>query len=431
MRATRLFLVMGFCVLHCELISSRVYIVMSEITRLRDLESNQSDLRLLHLIWEHPTKMVGGMGVAGAGLCEALADHEGVNVQVIAPKFNKGDDFININSYHLDIDMGAALKLQVRVERKQDLAGIKGAVADFTREVYVMALTEPKVRACSVVHAHDWMTAAAGVSVQRLQGVPLILHVHSTQVDREGVHAKGAVYLHEKWAMQHADVIITVSDYTKRMIVLHYEISAEKIRVVRNAGDSKLEKNFPLTDAFLSKKEPVVIFAGRLVRQKYPESAVEIMAGALKQVKSARGVIAGGGEMLGVIRDLVKFKGMGERIEVLGNVPHENMHTIYEKASVLLLPSMSEPFGLVALEAARVGVAVLLSDRCGASEVLKSAPVVELYQTDVWIDSLVKLLENKEMREAQVHQQISEIADYDWSNAGDAVLEIVDELLKE
>jgi glycosyltransferase involved in cell wall biosynthesis len=275
-----------------------------------------------------------------------------------------------------------------------------------------------------IIHAHDWMTAAAGVSVQRSHGVPLILHVHSTQIDREGKHARGAVYQHEKWAMQQADAIIAVSDYTKHVIIDHYDISPEKIRVVRNASRANEE------DYLQQKKEPVVMFAGRLVTQKCPEAAVEIMTAALKRVKNARGVIAGGGEKLAVIRDLVKFKGMGDRIEVLGNVPQKNMHAIYAMAKVLILPSISEPFGLVALEAAHAGVAVILSDRCGAAEVLKSAQVVELYQTDEWVDHLVELLEDPSVREAQVRQQMREIEDYQWSDAGAQVLSIVRELVK-
>ncbi|MFT5905985.1 MAG: glycosyltransferase involved in cell wall biosynthesis [Cryomorphaceae bacterium] len=391
-------------------------------------DSNRDDLKLLHLIWEPPAKVVGGLGVAGAALCDALEEKERVKVWVMAPSDRVNINLNNINAYQLDIDSEDALKLQESVGNQQDLVGIKGAVADFTREVSMAHLTDPEQDACTLVHAHDWMTAAAGVNVQRSQGVPLILHVHSTQVDREGAHAKGAVYQHEKWAMQQADTIIAVSDYTRRVITDHYDIPSDKIRVVRNASSSD-EQSIPLTREGNVEREPVVMFAGRLVAQKYPEAAVEIMVGSLKRVKNARGVIAGGGDKLGVIRDLVKFKGMGDRIEVLGNVPQKNMHTIYDTAAVLILPSISEPFGLVAMEAARAGVAVMLSDRCGVSEVLKSAQVIELYQTNMWIDSLVRLLESSELRETQVHQQMIEVEGYEWSDAGDEVLEIVNEIV--
>ncbi|MGJ8656525.1 MAG: glycosyltransferase family 4 protein [Akkermansiaceae bacterium] len=408
---------------------------MLDVTQAPESKPKRDELELLHLVWEHPTKVVGGLGVAGAFLCKALAGNDGVGVEVMSPSSCMNDEVANVNSYHLNIDTENAEKLQAGVESQLDLVGIDGAVADYTKEVYAALLAKGGASRCSLVHAHDWMTAAAGVCVQRALGVPLILHVHSTQVDREGAHAQGAVYQHEKWAMEQADLIIAVSDYTKGVIIKYYGISADKVRVVWNASisfdEAELE-NLPLMPLSIKgvvEKKSLVMFAGRLVGQKYPEAAVEIMAGALRKVDSARGVIAGGGDRLQAIRELVKFKGMGERIEVLGSVPQRNMGTIYEAASVLILPSMSEPFGLVALEAARAGVAVMVSDRCGVSELLKSAKVTELYEFDKWVDDLVALLEDKELREAQVARQLVEVESYDWSDAGDAVLEIVNELL--
>jgi glycogen synthase len=383
---------------------------------------------MLHLIWEHPHRLVGGLGMAANSLSDALKKREGIKVRVMTPSAMMNENSFIKNTYQLDIGIQEALLLQKRVENKQDLMGINGVVASFAEKISAACVNDLELAGCKIVHAHDWMTAAAGVSVQRSLGVPLILHVHSTHVDREGAHAKGAVFLHEKWAMQQADVVIAVSDYTKRVIEKYYDISPEKIRVVRNAinvdeGDDSSGKNVHFH------KEPVVMFAGRLVAQKHPEAAVEIMAGALKKLEHARGVIAGGGEKLEVIRELVKFKGMESRIEVLGHVPQKNMHAIYASASVLIMPSISEPFGLVAVEAARAGVAVMMSDRCGASEVLKSARVIGLYQTHDWIDSVVELMENKDIREAQVRKQEDEIEAYQWSDAGAEVMKIVYELL--
>lgn len=412
---------------------------MLDIIHSPKKDHDVDDLELLHLVWEDPAKIVGGLGVASAHLCDALAKKEGVSVAVVSPSSDLDEGFIGANSYCLDIDVEDAERLQVAVVRGMDLVGVNGAVAKFTNEVYVRQLAGDEGYKCQLVHAHDWMTAAAGVCIKRAQGVPLILHVHSTQVDREGVHSQGAVYQHEKWAMGEADLIIAVSEYTKRVIVEHYGVPEDKIRVVWNASVDSAEvelksENLPLEPLSIKgvvEKKPLVMFAGRLVGQKYPEAAVEIMVGALRKVEGARGVIAGGGDRLQAIRELVQFKGMGERIEVLGSVPQRNMGTIYDAASVLILPSMSEPFGLVALEAARAGVAVMVSDRCGVSELLKSAKVTELYATESWVDGVVELLEDKEVRDAQVGRQLLEVESYDWSDAGDAVLEVVGEFLVE
>ncbi len=400
---------------------------MSEVAHSCRQNKHHFEKVMLHLIWENPDRIDGGMGVAAHALCGALSHYSGINVQVMTPDLSEVANTIDKNNYQLDIDYHAALLLQDRIEHQQSLEGMRVSMAEFAEEVKFSCLNKFERGGCSTVHAHDWMTAAAGVCVQRLLRVPLVLHVHSTQLDREGVHSRGAVFQHEKWAMNKADVIIAVSDYTKRVITELYDIFPEKIHVIRNAvKEDASVKILSRTNAF--KKEPIVMFAGRLVGQKHPEAAVEIISGALKKVPAAKGVIVGGGDKLAMLRELVKFKKMDDRIEVLGHVPQKNMRAIYDSASVLIMPSVSEPFGLVAIEAASAGVAVIMSDRCGASELLKSACIIDLHQSQQWIDCLVKLLQNDELRERQVLQQWREIDGYAWSDAAAKLTDIVGEL---
>jgi len=398
---------------------------------------DRSSLRLLHLVWEPPTRVVGGMGIAVANLCRSLEKHTNVGVTVMSPSAQVGQDITNVSSYDLGINQDEALQIQDGVDQLQGLTGVDGVVAQFIREVDIALRSgmHGEVPRYSVVHAHDWMTAAAGVCVKRTHGVPLILHIHSTQFDREGAQSQGALFSHEKWAMEQADVIVAVSHYTKNIITEFYGIRADKVRVVWNASSSfSGERGSVFVNSYSSmgavSDSSLVLFAGRLVDQKYPELAIEIMVRALKRVPSARGVIAGGGDKLESIRKLIDFKGMRDRIEVLGSVPQENMATLYRAASVLLVPSLSEPFGLVALEAARGGAAVMLSDRCGVSEILKSAKVTELRDLDGWVDGVVKFLKSPELCDEQVKNQNEDLKDYSWDAASAEVLSVVRELLQ-
>lgn len=422
-----------------------------------------SDVRLLHLVWEPASRLVGGLGVAAAGLCDALREVEGVSVDVISPDdavlpartvILKRTENINhrpvrrqpiysdsqVNSYGLTMESENAQALRSRVistvhlleldidDDEKCLEGRDCKVTRFTEQVS-KEVTESKVN-YTAVHAHDWMTAAAGVWMQKHKNVPLILHIHSTHMDRVGAHAKGAVYEHEKWAMEQADVIIAVSSYTKDKIVENYGISPERIRVILNAscsGEVAVAK--PALDrSTRGSYMPTVLFAGRLESQKSPMLALEIMAAVLRRVEGARGMIAGGGEMLDSIRKVVKFKNMEDRIDVLGKVPHQNMPSVYRSASVVIMPSVSEPFGLVALEAAREGVAVLLSDRCGCYELLRSAIVNDLYDVGAWTQDVVNLLEDSKLRETQVKQQLEDIGEYSWNDVSSKVLGILEEL---
>jgi len=259
--------------------------------------------------------------------------------------------------------------------------------------------------------------------------IPMVLHIHSTHMDREGSHAMGAVFEHEKWAMKQADMIVAVSAYTKAVIIENYGVPEKKVRIILNAGGTALKHGEQLVRSY-SNKVPMVLFAGRLESQKSPLLALEIMMGALRRVKNARGVLAGGGEMLEPIRQIVKFKRMEDRIEVLGRIPQTNMPSVYQDASVIVMPSLSEPFGLVALEAAREGVAVILSDRCGASELMSSAIVHNLHDVDAWIDDVVELLENPDLCEAQVNKQLTDVGAYSWTDVSAEVLDLVIEMTR-
>ena len=389
-----------------------------------------SDVKLLHLVWEPATSVVGGLGVAVAGLCKALSEIDGVSVDVISPNIEITSGIqssFTMNSYALKIGAEEALKLQESViaeaELDKSLVGVESKVVDFTKKVSTQLVQCQKDY--TVVHAHDWMTAAAGVWVKRSMKVPMILHIHSTHMDREGSHAIGAVYDHEKWAMQQADMIVAVSAYTKSVIIKHYGVSEDKVRVILNAGGTALKHD---GQSGGEDKVPMVLFAGRLESQKSPLLALEIMIGSLRRVTGARGVIVGGGEMLDSIRQIVKFKRMEHRIEVLGRIPQINMPAVYQSASVIVMPSLSEPFGLVALEAAREGVAVMVSDRCGVSELMSLAIVNSLCDVNAWTNGVVELLENSDLCEAQVAKQFNDIGSYSWKDVSSSVLDLVVEM---
>src|SRR5207253_6505970 len=86
-----------------------------------------------------------------------------------------------------------------------------------------------------VVHAHDWMTFPAGMAVAALKGTPLVVHVHSTEFDRSGLHVDQRIYDIERRGMHAAIRIIAVSYLTKNLITHHYGIDPGKVEVVYNA----------------------------------------------------------------------------------------------------------------------------------------------------------------------------------------------------
>src|SRR3954454_19998178 len=86
-----------------------------------------------------------------------------------------------------------------------------------------------------VVHAHDWMTFPAGLAVAGIKGVPLVVHVHSTEFDRAGMHVDSRIYDVERRGMHGAIKVVAVSSLTKNIITHHYGVAPEKVEVIYNA----------------------------------------------------------------------------------------------------------------------------------------------------------------------------------------------------
>ena len=129
-----------------------------------------------------------------------------------------------------------------------------------------------------IIHAHDWMTMLAGIKIKQQTGKPLVMHIHSLEVDRSGENSKGGVYELEKKGMEYADLLMPVSNFTANNIHKYYGIDKSKMSVIHNG--SVLVKSFKSKRKF---KEKTVLFVGRLTRQKGPEKFLDIASKVLDQ----------------------------------------------------------------------------------------------------------------------------------------------------
>lgn len=266
-------------------------------------------------------------------------------------------------------------------QRHSDVT-ILGHVLEFSAFV----LSQKNLSQASVIHAHDWHTLLAAVAIKQKWGIPFVLHLHSCQLEREGRVATNWIYELEQWGINLADKVICVSHHSAKFIGEHYSVGQEKLSVVHNALSSSL--GFARSE----KPKDTVLFAGRLSGQKSPELMVEIFRKLLELKPDSKLLIAGDGELTQNLRAIVEFHAISDSVELLGKVPYSFMPRLYERASVLCLPSVAEPFGLVALEAASCGLKVILSDSCGVIELLGSASCVSLEDIPAWVQHLAEAL---------------------------------------
>ena len=342
-------------------------------------------IRTLMLGWEFPPFINGGLGVACEGLVNALAPRS--ELSLFLPKFRN-----------------SASKKKIRIIPTHYLTH----PADFdpyldanqTEEIYNKDLDErvemysdeaieaSKEISFDVIHAHDWLTAIAALKIREKSGKPLIFHVHSLNYDRAGSDEQGQIYNLEKQVLQKADHVIAVSHYTKKICTDYYEANPEKISVIHN-GISPIQayrhpKPFP---------DHLVVFLGRMTRQKGPSHFLEIAQKVLSQISNVRFVMAGTGDQLKTLMTKSIRLGIANRCHFTGFLGREKIRDLLSMADVYCMPSVSEPFGLSALEAAQFGVPVVISKQSGAAEILTEAKTVDAFDTEQMASGILKQLD--------------------------------------
>src|SRR2546430_4295903 len=155
------------------------------------------------------------------------------------------------------------------------------------------------------------MTFPAGLAVSGIKGVPLVVHVHSTEFDRSGLHVDQRIYDIERRGMHAAIRIIAVSYLTKNLITHHYGIDPGKVEVVYNAIETNGSNGFDEEKYKIHKDEKIVLFLGRITMQKGPEYFLAAAKKVIEVMDNVKFVMAGGGAMVPRMVGMAAALGLG------------------------------------------------------------------------------------------------------------------------
>ena len=446
-----------------------------------------ANMKVLMLGWEYPPHIAGGLGTACEGLTRALArlnmditfvmpqvhgdepaDHMVITDHMIDADYEEshsegfydnqdgssfpdgetGIERIPIETFLMPYWTEASYKKFVesqpivysevsdnpedevlaskpRLHKRQDIYGgdIFQQVAKFTRRV----IRESIKLDFDVIHAHDWMTFPAAKAIQQITGKPLACHVHSLEYDRSGKGVNPRIRDIERLGVEAATRVITVSHYTKGIISQEYSVPENKISVVHNGIYTR--------EAFTHYKHEdndgahsIVLFIGRVTFQKGPEYFVRAAQKVIPHVPNVLFVLAGSGDMLEPIKQMVNEMGLSDYFEFPGFVRGKNVEKYYSIADMYVMPSVSEPFGLTALEAVDFGTPALISRQSGASEVLGNTLKFDFWDVDRLSDLIMNALLHPEMRKEMARMARKELGGLRWDAAATKCVEIYNEL---
>jgi glycosyltransferase involved in cell wall biosynthesis len=368
-------------------------------------------MKIAMLGWEYPPFKVGGLGTHCYGLTRSLAD-KGVQIDFYMPKLKnrvKSDkDNVNI------IEVGESEIFPYDRPDDKSLGGL------FFEKVYKYNdLLVQKVKGTyDVIHVHDWLTMKAGVALKEKLNVPLIVTVHSTEYDRAGWLYPNQWFIDiEREGMQKADRIIAVSNFTKKVIVEKYGINPNKISVVHNAV-------YPIGEGT---KKNLVLFLGRLTLQKGPEFFLKTAKKVLEH-EDTRFVIAGSGDMLPRLINQAVDMGISSKVIFTGKLTDDEVKHIYKIASVYVMPSVSEPFGISALEAISAGTPTIVSKSSGVSEVFQNCFKVDFWDTDEMANKIIALLRYQPLQQTMSDFSMREIDLFTWDRVADRTLDVYNDV---
>jgi glycogen(starch) synthase len=280
-----------------------------------------------------------------------------------------------------------------------------------------------------VVHAHDWMTYPAGIAVSAMSGKPLIVHVHSTEFDRSGEHVNQVIYDIERMGMHAAHKVVAVSHFTRSIIIGRYGVGGEKVEVVHNGVERNGNGAWALTETGIKKDEKIVLFLGRITMQKGPEYFLGAAKKVLEVMENVKFVMAGSGDMMHRAVELAAELGIGHKVLFTGFLRGEDVQKIYRMADLFVMPSVSEPFGIVPLEALEHDVPVIISKQSGVSEVLRHALKVDFWDVNEMANKIVAVLKYPPLSMTLRDYGNFEVRKLSWSDSASKCGKIYEETL--
>ena len=422
--------------------------------------------------WEFPPFISGGLGTACYGLTKAM-DQLGMEVIFVLPKMVeekytthvkllspgsqksafslkyselKNVKFHTISSplepYSTADTYQKRIEETLRLKREAQLGHFTSASqpitsidysCDMYNEVHRYAaiaaeLAEYEHYNFDLIHAHDWMTYPAGITVSAISGKPLVIHVHSTEFDRSGEHVNQMIYDIERQGMERADKIIAVSHFTRNIIISRYGISGDKVEVVYN-GVQRNGSWSSLSETGINKDEKIVLFLGRITMQKGPEYFLHAAKKVLNIMENVKFVMAGSGDLMHRSIELAAELGIGQKVLFTGFLRGEDVQKIYKMADLYVMPSVSEPFGIAPLEALDHDVPVIISKQSGVSEVLMHALKVDFWDVDEIANKIIAVLKYPPLQMTLRSHGNFEVRKLRWKDSAAKCAKIYEDLL--
>jgi len=384
--------------------------------------------RVLILSWEYPPLIEGGLARHVRKLSEALVER-GVEVHVLtrggeespAEEIMRGVAIHRIREPNRPTDLGEFVAWVERMNSDMLAAGVElGDGVDF-----------------DLVHGHDWLVANACDHLAKRFGAPLVTTIHATEHGRHqgwvDKHPQSYIHGVERWITNRSERVIACSHYMREQMADIFGIEEEKIAVIPNGIDPgdlppadgpELDR---LRGEFASPDQKLVLLIGRLVYEKGFQLALEAMPRVTAELPGTRFLVAGSGTHEQQLHQQAEELGLMEHGTFLGWIGDDVLHSLYRIADLTVVPSIYEPFGLVALEAMASGCPCIVADTGGLREVVPHDEAGLRFRArdpENLAEMALRVLGDEDLGKRLVSEGLEHIRRFDWADVAEQTAEL-------
>ncbi len=388
--------------------------------------------RVLILSWEYPPLIEGGLARHVRKLSEGLVGL-GVEVHVLTrggPESPSSEELAGVSVHRV-----------LEPNRPRDLGEFVAWIERMNADMLAAGVELGDRYEFDLVHGHDWLVAAACDHLARRFGAPLVTTIHATEYGRHqgwvDKHPQSYIHGVERWITNRSDRVIACSSYMREQVSDVFGVPEARVAVIPNgidpedlpaADQSELDR---LRSEFAAPDERLVLLIGRLVYEKGFQIALEAMPELISRVPGTRFLVAGSGTHEEELKRQADELGLMEHGTFLGWIGDDVLHQLYRIADVCVVPSIYEPFGLVALEAMATGCPCIVADTGGLREVVPHGEVGLRFRTrdpEALGQMMERVLTDDDLCERLVAEASEHVLRFDWNDVARRTAEIYDEL---
>lgn len=375
--------------------------------------------RVLILSWEYPPVVEGGLARHVRKLSEELV-RQGVEVHVLTRGDEGGRDGVLRNGVHVH-------RVPEPPFPRADLDAFLGWVRSMNDDMRRAGLALADGLEFDLIHGHDWLVARAAARLATRLGVPFVTTIHATEHGRHqgwvDKPPQSTIHATERWMARRAEGLITCSHYMRGHAADVFGVEESAITVIPNGidpGDLQPVGDLDALRArFAKPDERLVLLVGRLVYEKGFQFALEALPAVIRRVPDLRFVVAGSGTHEQELRAQATQLGLGDRGTFAGWIGDDVLHSLYRISDLCVVPSLYEPFGLVALEAMASGCPCIVANTGGLAEVAPNDDVALRFRSRdprSLARMMIKVLTDDELRDRLVTQASEHVLRFDWSD---------------